>query len=100
VGGTAQLMDAWALAFVVLGRHELAAQGEPITNPFFFHYRFSLTVALSVAYWRGWEARRGDDERDVLQVYRLHGGVRLAPRAYDFPVLVQGLPKEMQVGEY
>jgi hypothetical protein len=35
-GGTAQLADAWALAFVILGRHELAAQGEPIANPFFF----------------------------------------------------------------
>jgi len=36
VGGTAQIIDPLSLSVVFLGRHELAAQAEPIQTPFFF----------------------------------------------------------------
>ena len=36
IGGTAEFIDRLTLAVVVLGRHELSAQADPIANPFFF----------------------------------------------------------------
>jgi hypothetical protein len=36
VGGTAQIVDRFSTSLVVFGRHELAAQADPIRTPFFF----------------------------------------------------------------
>lgn len=50
VGGTAQVVEAFAVALVFLGRHELAAQGRRIPTPFFFqlerHDQYDASVGL------------------------------------------------------
>jgi hypothetical protein len=53
VGGTAQVVEALAVAVVFLGRHELAAQGRQIANPFFFQLERNDQYDASVGLrWR------------------------------------------------
>lgn len=53
VGGTAQVVDRFSTSLVFLGRHELAAQTDPIQTPFFFQIERNDQYDASVGVrWR------------------------------------------------